>query len=594
MSSLRKIALLYLLLFSAPSHALQIFLNAWQGIYPDSNADDIAGTGCQICHQNDNGNAPWNAYGWQIRGIYNSNNFDINEAIDIAASFSQDNDPLGVSSEDEINRDFQPGWTEGLNNTLYEANGTLINNQPPPIVPATTGIDFPVEVTDPVSDIAPGSVAIQLNETAIGFNAPLKAVAAPGINGSMFVVEQTGKIFRVDLATGTKDLFVDVSNDLVSINQGYDERGLLGLTFHPDFASNGLFYTFQSEPVRTSQSNLVDYSTVAPGNPNHRSMITEYQASDPSCNSSITKTKNLLIIDQPQGNHNGGDLAFDSDGYLYISIGDGGGAHDEGGGHGFRGNGRDNTNPLGSILRIDVDGNNSANGNYAIPNDNPFVSNGDLGVDEIFAYGFRNPFRFSFDSTSGELYTGDVGQNDIEEINIVTKGDNYGWNWKEGSFFFYRSASTGNYVSNTAPPGIPSDLVDPIAEYDHDDGISVTGGYVYRGSQVPVLAGRYVFADWNKRLFYLDANNNVLEFNDPVLTENITGFGEDANNELYVVTNNTGNPGGTDGTLYKISALGDNNNSFPDSDEESAQCPPSDELCVPIKATNGNIALICL
>lgn len=569
-------------------------MNAWQGIYPDSNADDIAGTGCQVCHQNDTGNEPWNEYGWSIRQIYNSNGFDIVEAIELTANLDVDGDPLGVSSEDEINRDFQPGWTEGANNTVYAANGTPTTSQSPPAVPSTTGIDFPAEVTDPVSDIPTGAIAIQLNQVTDGLNAPLKAVTAPGISGSIFVIEQTGKIFRVELATGTKSLFIDVASDLVSINPGYDERGLLGLAFHPDFMSNGLFYTYQSEPARSSQDSLVDYSTIVSGSPDHRSFVVEYRASDPMCNSSVTKTKNLLIVDQPQGNHNGGDLAFGDDDYLYISIGDGGGAHDEGNGHGTRGTGRDNTNPLGAILRIDVDGNNSANGNYGIPNNNPFTGNGDTGVDEIFAYGFRNPFRFSFDSSTGDLYAGDVGQGDVEEIDIVTNGGNYGWNWKEGSFFFYRSAATSNYVSNVALPGSPVSLIDPIAEYDHGDGISVTGGNVYRGSQVPVLAGRYVFADWNQRLFYLDAGSNVLEFQSVGVSEYVTGFGEDVDNELYIVTNNASNPSGTNGKLYKISASGDNNNPFPDAGEESAQCPPSDELCVPIKASNGNIALICL
>lgn len=585
----KLLVVIILIFISTPSHGLQIFLNAWQGIYPQSNSDDIAGTGCQVCHVNADGNEPWNDYGWTIRGIYNANGFDIIEAINIAADIDSDGDPQSVSSEDEIIRSFQPGWTEGPNNTHHFVSGSQTTGQSPPNLPNSTELDFPNDsVSNPIANVGNGSIAIQLNEVAAGFDAPLKAVTAPGIQGSIFVVEQTGDIVRVELSNGAKSKFADVSNDLILGG----ERGLLGLAFHPDFATNGLFYTYQSEPRRASQDLLVDYSTI--NNPNHRSMITEYQASDPTCNSFINKTKTLLIIDQPQSNHNGGDLAFGPDGFLYISIGDGGGAHDIGNGHGVLGNGRDNTNPLGSILRIDVDGSNSANGRYGIPNDNPFIANGDIGVDEIFAYGFRNPFRISFDSMTGDLYAGDVGQGDIEEIDRVVNGGNYGWNWKEGTFFFYHSLATSNYVSNTAPPGLPNDLIDPIAEYDHDDGISVTGGYVYRGSQVPVLQGHYVFADFSRRLFYLDSNDTILEFQGSGVAENVTSFGVDVDKELYVVTNDFGNLNGSGGKLYKISALGDNNNPFPNAGEESAQCPASDELCVPIKATNGNIALICL
>ena len=588
----RSIILLGLLTFSGPSYSLQIFLNAWRDIYPDSNADDIAGTGCQVCHLNDNGNEPWNEYGWTIRQIYNANQFDIVDAINTAADFDVDNDPLGISSEDEINRSFQPGWTEGEINTVFSANGVETNGVLPPAVPTTTGIDFPAEVSNPIPDVVSGAITIELHEVSGDFNAPLQAVTAPGITGSIFVVEQTGKIFRVNLSTGSKSLFHDVSTSLVEFGGGNDERGLLGLTFHPNFANNGLFYTYQSE----EEGSTADFSTS--NNVDHQTKIVQYRASDPSCNSSIVKQKTLLVINQPQGNHNGGDLAFGPDGYLYISLGDGGGAHDRGQGHGVLGNGRDNTNVLGTILRIDPLGNNSANGNYGIPNDNPFAAN-DLGVDEVYAYGLRNPFRFSFDvgdsfgNGLGDLYVGDVGQGEVEEVNLVSNGDNLGWNWKEGSLFFYHSVVTSAYISDVAPPALPNDLVDPIAEYSHDDGVSITGGYVYRGTQVPELQGRYVFADFVRRLFYLDTNFNVREFLGSGVSDFVTGFGQDSQNELYALTRVISSTTGTQGKLQKIMASGATY-SAPDAGEESAQCPPNDEICVPIKATNGNIALICL
>ncbi len=588
-----KIAVfLCILAWSIPSHSISDFRDAWRTAYPNSNSDEITGgDGCQLCHKNSSGNEPWNQYGWAIRSVYRTNGFDIDEAIELAESNNHDGDSLGVSSLDEINNDFQPGWTIGAVNSVFMANGTELSNQSPPSTPPSTDLDFPNDVLDnPISDVLSGAITIELNEIAAGFNAPLQATRAPGINGSLFVVEQAGKIYRVDLATGDKSLFHDVGADLVSLGGGNDERGLLGLAFHPNFASNGLFYTYQSEPKRAEQDSEVDFST---SSPQHRSMVVEYRVSDPSCNDHISKLSNLLIIDQPQGNHNGGDLAFGQDGYLYISLGDGGGSNDQGTGHGTRGNGRDNTNPLGSILRIDTDSNNSANGKYGIPNDNPFIGGGDAGVDEIFAYGLRNPFRFSFDSSNGDLYVGDVGQGDIEEVNIVENGDNLGWNWKEGSFFFYNSISTDVYLSNTAPPGLPNNLVDPIAEYDHGDGVSVIGGYVYRGSQIAALQGRYVFGEFLSKLFYLDAGNNILEFSGSSVSEFVTGFGQDSDNELYVITRVSSGTTDMNGKLQKIMPLGAVY-SPPAAIDESAICPPSEELCIPIKSSNGSVAVICL
>ena len=413
MSKLKYVLFLCLLLLSVPGHSREAYRNAWRALYPDSNSDDIGpeilnpnDKGCQLCHRDDNGGDPWNVYGWNIRIFYDFGmGSTIEQAIQDAEDLDLDNDPKNATSLDEINNNFQPGWTEGNTNTLYYADLSTDTNQPPPFVPTSTSLDFPAAIGNPIPSIPVGSVEIQLHQVAGEFNAPVQAVRAPGIDGSLFVVEQTGKIFRVDLATGDKSLFHYVSDDLLVGG----ERGLLGLSFHPDYSNNGLFYTYQSEPKRAEQDDDVDFSTVSSsGNFDHRSMLVEYQAIDPSCNSTIRKTETLMIVDQPQSNHNGADLAFGPDGFLYISMGDGGGAGDRGFGHGAHGNGRDNTNPLGAMLRIDPQGNNSANGKYGIPADNPFTMA--AGVDEIFAYGFRNPYRFSFDANSGELYVGDVGQ----------------------------------------------------------------------------------------------------------------------------------------------------------------------------------------
>lgn len=582
-------------LLLGPAHARLDILGTWSSLYPESNADEIGGSGCQLCHASPMGNEPWNAYGWDLRQRIN-NGFTAQEAMQFSAD--EDHDGNGVETLDEIRDDFQPGWTEGTNNTFYFSNGSTTTGQLPPAVNSATAIDHPDAVADPIADIPMGALAIELHEVTNGLNAPLKAVAAPGINGSIFVVQQTGKILRVDLSNGEKTVFYDAANDLVNINPSYDERGLLGLAFHPNFATNGRFYTYQSEPFDVGIT--ADFSTMPNGvNPEHRSTVVEYRVSNPSCNSSVSKMKTLITIDQPQSNHNGGDLAFDQQGYLYVSVGDGGSSNDDATGHGVRGNGRDYTNPLGAILRIDVDGSNSANGEYGIPPSNPFLSNIEA-VDEIYAYGFRNAFRFSFDSQTGDLYAGDVGQNQVEEINLVTSGGNYGWNWKEGSFGFYDYILPNNtrrtYVSDVEPPSLPVDVIDPIAEYDHDDGISVTGGYVYRGTQVPLLVGRYTFADWNRRLFYLDAMGNIQEFNAFTIDDYVPGFGEDAENELYIVTNDGFAPSGMAGRLLKLQAVGASYTP-PDAGDESAQCPPeppSEDLCVPIIAGNGNIATVCL
>ena len=281
-------------------------------------------------------------------------------------------------------------------------------------------------------------------------------------------------------------------------------------------------------------------------------------------------TRVLLRIDQPQFNHDGGALNFGPDGMLYISLGDGGAGDDQESGldpfgvpnigHGCGGNGRDPSTILGSVIRIDPLGSNSANGQYGIPDDNPFVGVEGF-VDEAFAFGFRNPFRFSFDSLTGDLFLADVGQNDIEEIDIVVSGGNYGWNHKEGSFTFITNGADAGYATDTSQAA-PPDLIDPIAEYDHDDGIAVIGGFVYRGTEIPALTGRYVFGEFARtffndgRLFYLNESNELLEFRiiggGGVLGRSLLGFGQDAAGEVYAMANGTGVPFGDTGVVLRI------------------------------------------
>jgi glucose/arabinose dehydrogenase len=251
-------------------------------------------------------------------------------------------------------------------------------------------------------------------------------------------------------------------------------------------------------------------------------------------------------------------MNFGPDGMLYIALGDGGAGDDQGVGHSAIGNGQDTRNILGDILRIDPDGSNSANGRYGVPLDNPFVKPGvppggqrgcrDGVCDEIFALGFRNPFRFSFDKARGHLYAADVGQGAIEEGDVVVKGGNYGWRTKEGSFCFNPNGAGDGFVTARRICG-PGHLIDPVAEYDHDEGRAIIGGFVYRGASIPALSGRYVFGDFgSRRLFFLTERNIVrpggiissgiakLRFAGRAgLGLSLLGFGQDAAGELYLL-----------------------------------------------------------
>jgi glucose/arabinose dehydrogenase len=276
-----------------------------------------------------------------------------------------------------------------------------------------------------------------------------------------------------------------------------------------------------------------------------------------------------MRIDKPQPQHNGGALAFGADQMLYVSVGDGGGEDDEGVGHAPEGNAQSLApgNVLGKILRIDPLGRNSGNGQYGIPPDNPFV--GKDGADEILAYGFRNPFRMSIDQ-DGRLIAGDVGQNSIEEVNVVTPGGNYGWRVKEGSFLFEANGPGGSGFVHADSPGLPATLIDPIAQYDHTDNgqgavnrAAVIGGYVYHGDRLPQLRDRYVFGDyagWSTpspqgNLFVIGRNNQIehlVPINRDPFDLAVLGFGQDERGELYVLANDTGSLLGNTGMVMKL------------------------------------------
>jgi hypothetical protein len=263
---------------------------------------------------------------------------------------------------------------------------------------ATEWVSFTLGVSAPVDPVDPGelqTIAIEL--VADGFTSPLAYVSPNDGTGRMFVVDQIGLIRIVDADGNVLDEnFLDIRDRMVSLQTGFDERGLLGLAFHPNFSSNGRFFVHYSAPLR-------------PGGPegwNHTAVISEFMVTGMNGNMADAASERIILqVDQPQANHNGGYIMFGSDGYLYIPFGDGGGSNDTGTGHPAIGNGQDITTLLGSILRIDVDQGDP----YGIPSDNPFV--GQEGRDEIFAYGFRNPYRSSFDAMgSNELFAADVGQ----------------------------------------------------------------------------------------------------------------------------------------------------------------------------------------
>ena len=416
--------------------------------------------------------------------------------------------------------------------------------------------------------------AVGLQLVAEGLTSPV-TMAHPGDgSGRLFVVDQIGLI-RVLASDGTllADPFLDVRSRMVTLMPGFDERGLLGLAFHPNYETNGRFFVYYSAPLRAG----------APAGFNHTSTVSEFRvsASDPN-RADPASERILLQVDKPQFNHNAGTLLFGpSDGYLYISIGDGGGANDVGLGHvedwyavNDGGNGQDvEQNLLGNILRIDVNGGVP----YGIPADNPFV--GEPGLDETWAYGFRNPYRFSFDlGESHDLIVADVGQLLWEEVSIGVKGGNFGWNVKEGTHCFSTATPSlslpdcPDVVESGARAGDP--LVDPVIEYANARqaggvGLAVVGGYVYRGDALPQFRGRYVFGDWSEgfggppsgKLFVAKPRKKGLWemqqlriSSSPTeeLGHRVLGFGEDSEGELYVLTTDNVGPAGTTGKVLKL------------------------------------------
>jgi len=366
----------------------------------------------------------------------------------------------------------------------------------------------PARVIDTLTITQAPPPAPSLALVASGLSTPLFLTAPPGDAARLFIVEKTGRIRIVKNGGLLSTPFLDLSS---RVSNG-SEQGLLGLAFHPLYAQNGTFvvnYTNPSGDTRVSRFTVSANPDLANGG----------------------SEQVILAVAQPFTNHNGGMVDFGPDGYLYIALGDGGSGGDP------LGNGQDRTTLLGSILRLDIDG----AAPYVIPPTNPFASSPTFKR-EIWAYGVRNPWRFSFDRTTGDLYIGEVGQGAREEIDFQpassTGGENYGWNIMEGTICFSPSSGCNQ-----------TGLTLPVLDYDHSQGCSVTGGYVYRGTAVPALQGRYLYADWCQgwvRSFRMQGGQAVERMDWPTLAPggSITSFGQDAQGEVYVLVGQ--------GSVYRI------------------------------------------
>ena len=444
-------------------------------------------------------------------------------------------------------------------------------------------------IADPLPDVPQGEIAVGL-QTVVSDLSHLIGVADPNDGtGRLFLVEQEGRVRVLDSdGSISQSDFIDVSANLTPLvleTAGYDERGLLGLALSPSFASDGtlFFYASYSKGGVTPDFTVSPDTLIMDGTGyddiDHHSVIIKRTIADDNLDGIFDSSDSyvdteILRFEQPTtntfapygfgSNHNGGHLFFDTNGLLMVAIGDGGDANDTGNGHVAIGNGADATNILGTLIRINPDGNNSVNGKYGIPADNPFVGHPTY-LPEIYAYGFRNPWTFSQDPATGEIYSSDSGQNTIQEVNRVLPGRNYGWRAKEGSFLF--DPVTGNIGSLYNAPSIDG-MEDPIVEYDHDQGYAnIIGGHIYRGSLIPGLQGAYICGDYGPfqppgELFYVEGLNIApalkrfqIGVTDRALLSDVRAFSVDAAGEIYFVGNSNNSNGESQSSLYKIVPL---------------------------------------
>lgn len=455
-------------------------------------------------------------------GAFISASISTSIVVSLAACPAPSANDAGINDAGVVSDGGNPDADGGIDD-----GGTDAGVDAGPIISAT-GLDTRPSNTTcvaPERPIQDAAVVIEPAFPNLSFNLPIALVQFPSDDSQFILIEKTGiiKRFANDPNTATASVIADLRD---RVSSTANEAGLLGIAFHPKFndANNPIKDVFLSYTARGSGGNPLQ-SRVS------RFHVVVGQDGVPT-NIDTANEEILLALDQPFANHNGGHIDFGPDGYLYISFGDGGSANDP------RGNGQNKDALLGKLLRIDVDV--DAANHYAIPADNPFASGG--GRAEIYAYGLRNVWKFSFDTASGQLWAADVGQNRFEEVNIVERGGNYGWNIKEGDHCFA--------VANCTDVG---GLIDPIAEYPHSEGLSITGGFVYHGTNIPSLDGIYIYGDFQfGTVFGLFFDPVTGEAAPRVLSETnffISSFAQDQKGEVYLLHYNV--QGGT-GRILKI------------------------------------------
>ncbi|MDX1953582.1 MAG: PQQ-dependent sugar dehydrogenase [Verrucomicrobiota bacterium] len=423
-----------------------------------------------------------------------------------------------------------------------------------------------------------------LKEVTSGLVSPIELTTI-GKEGEMLVADQIGVIYRIN-KNGQREekAFLDLRSKLCKLNQGFDERGVLGLALHPKFEENKRLFVVYSAPLRKD----------GPAEWDHTMTLSEFKADDSGTAADISTEKVMLQIDKPYFNHNGGCLMFGPDEFLYLSVGDGGNANGTGKGHSEKGNSQDLTTLLGKIVRLDVrkstgispelqkrygipSVSNPVEPGYYIPADNPFL-NIEGARPEIYALGLRNVWKMSFDrdGTHG-LLAADIGQDLYEEVNIIKKGGNYGWNLREGFHCFDPKNPKKSPETCAEKDEHGHSFVDPVFEYksfrsfpkDPDAlGISITSGYMYRGKAIPELRGKYIFADWSRHWVKPDGMIYVatpsdgktpwkieklsLASHEKGLNLYVTAFGQDQDGELYVLTSGSNGLVGTKGIVFKL------------------------------------------
>lgn len=601
--SIRYLTLALLLCFTASIDARDRYYSWWLDQYSQQSFTGEAR--CQICHEQISGGDGWNAYGWDLRQVFESNRlaigggFDNEQAAFLSSlrtleEFRTDlSDPSSANYLEEILANAQPGWREGEDNRISFKDDTFKLIGPPTDLSCLTkidasSIDQSCPLLRPTFDtIATEDLSLSLKEISSGFN---KVVAITSANDSMdhklYIVERLGKIWEIDLIDSSKRLFLDFSDKLLAINSDEkDQRGLIGFAFHPNYSENHLVVIHLS---KVYQPDAADFKAQV-GEPDHLSVISEWQIMDSKDGTpaQLIDEKELLIVERNDQNPKGGEVLFGPDDLLYISIGDEDLSRSMP--RGYRTVGSVVT---GTVLRIDINSPNPTNGRYTIPVTNPFV--GLEGIDEVYAGGFRFPQGLSFaesdlssdDSLSiSSLFLSDKGFEFVEEINRIQPSDvakNFGWNQKEGTYFRYLTPEGESFLSAVVPDGNNSMFIEPVGQYGREDGGSITPGVIFKGESIERLKGRYVFAD-NKsgelqnqsRLFYLNEHNTIIDISSTLLDKlSVQLIGADFNGDLYLIADSIENQSELT-KLYKIQG-----------EEE--------QFCFAVKAKNQKIFNICL